>query len=80
MDIHTAKAKHQNYLRSLPNVTNLGIGPEVSNGRETGRTAIKVFVSRKVSKSELADDEIIPETIEGFPTDVEVIGPSFKRS
>ncbi len=74
MDIHAAKKKHEKYLKSLPNVTALGIGPKVSGGRETGQTAIKVFVSRKAPLGELANDQIIPNTLEGYPTDVEVIG------
>ena len=73
MDIEAAKAKHRNFLRSLPNVVGVGLGPKLCAGKPTGETAVKVFVSRKVSVDELREEDRVPPTLEGFPTDVEVL-------
>ena len=71
--IKDVKNRHRDFLMSLPNVVSLGIGPKIVKHSEMGTTAIKVFVSRKVPLSDLASDERIPELIEGFQTDVEVM-------
>ena len=78
-DIKEIRDKHRSYLESLRNVETVSIGPKVIKGKPTDRIAIKVFVSRKMSLSDLSKDERIPEEIEGFPTDVEAVGPLTKR-
>ena len=55
-------------LMSKPNVTGVGIG------ERNGKPVIKVFVTRKLPKSELRASEIVPEKISGYPTDVVEIG------
>jgi hypothetical protein len=55
-------------LMSKPNVTGVGIG------KRDGKPVIKVFVTRKLPKSDLQASEIVPEEIAGYPTDVEEIG------
>lgn len=74
MDIEAAKSKHADFLRSLPNVVGVGIGPKMRGGKLTGETAVKVFVSRKVLVGELREEDRVPPTLEGFPTDVEFLG------
>ena len=74
-DPKSVKKRHEASLKSLPNVESLGVGPKLRNGEPTGEMAIKVFVRRKVPLSDLAPDERIPESIEGIPTDVQVIAP-----
>ena len=73
MDIHKTKEKHKNSLLGLPNVVGVGIGPKIRNGRATGKTAIKVYVSRKTDSADLSEQERIPPILEGIPTDVEVM-------
>lgn len=68
MDIETARAKHENQLMRLPNVTAIGIG------ERRGKAVIKVFVTCKLAESELQPEEIVPKTLESFETDVEAIG------
>ncbi len=74
-DIKAVKDRHSTYLLSLPNVTALGIGPKMRHGAPTGQASIKVFVARKLPLEELAEDERIPEELEGIPTDVEFMAP-----
>lgn len=73
--VKAAKRESEAFLRSLPNVTGLGVGPKVRAGTATGELAIKVFVSRKLPLAELAPHERVPETVAGIPTDVEIMAP-----
>ncbi len=52
----------------LPNVVGVGIG-EKDNIK-----VIKLFVSHKVPETDLNSFEIIPQEIESYPVDVEIIG------
>ena len=52
----------------LPNVTGVGIG------EKAGKEVIKVFVTQKISESELQSQEIVPKSLETYQTDVEEIG------
>lgn len=60
--------RHEDRLLDLPNVVAVGIG-ELS-----GKTVIKIFVEKKIPKSELQPPEVIPAEIEGYDVDVDVIG------
>jgi hypothetical protein len=68
VSIQSVKRKFEDQLLRLPNVTGVGIGD-----RE-GREVLKVFVSQKVPESDLKSNEIIPEVLDGYETDVEEIG------
>jgi hypothetical protein len=57
-------------LRAYPNVTGVGVGLEVTGGRRTQRVAIRVYVQRKVPRTELTDDDRLPDEIAGIPVDV----------
>ena len=72
-EIKEVKDRNKCLLMSLPNVVSLGIGPKMRGGISTGTTAIKVFVSRKLPPSDLPQAQCVPEQIEGFETDVEVM-------
>lgn len=66
--IEAVKAKYEARLMELPNVAGVGIG------ERAGAPVIKVLVTRKFPKSALRPEEVVPETLEGFKTDVEEIG------
>jgi hypothetical protein len=68
VSIQSVKRKFEDQLLRLPNVTGVGIGD-----RE-GREVLKVFVSQKVPESDLKSNEIIPQVLDGYETDVEEIG------
>lgn len=68
MSIQSVKRKFEDQLLRLPNVTGVGIGDR------DGREVLKVFVSQKVPESDLKSNEIIPEVLDGYETDVEEIG------
>ncbi|EGL82756.1 hypothetical protein CathTA2_1764 [Caldalkalibacillus thermarum TA2.A1] len=60
------KEKYEQQLLDLTNV--------VGVGRKRQKTVIKVFVSRKVPETLLKDQHKIPDHLEGYETDIEVIG------
>ena len=53
---------------SIPNVVSVG------TGRKENKEIIKVFVKQKKQEQYLKPEEIIPEELEGFETDIEEIG------
>lgn len=60
-------------LGSKKNVTSWGIGWKERNDNVTNELAVTVYVSKK---EDVADEDKIPETINGLPTDVIVKGPA----
>jgi len=56
------------------NTLGIGIGEKISDGKQTGILAIKLFVRMKFPKSELQTDHLLPKEINGIPTDVEEVG------
>ena len=61
-------------LLAIPDVVAVGIGQKVIGDRHTGEPAIKVFVRNKRPLSEIPQDEVIPPSIDGVLTDVELGG------
>lgn len=68
MTIQQALEAHEDALLERANVVAVGVGER--NGKEV----IKVLVEKKKPRSELNPEDVIPETIEGFETDVEEVG------
>jgi hypothetical protein len=68
MAIEDVRARHEDRLLGLPNVVGVGVG------EHGGEPVIKVFVAQKVPESALAEDERVPESLEGYEVDVEAIG------
>lgn len=56
------------------NIQAIGVGLNEKRGRYTGDLAVKVFVREKLPLPRLAERTVVPETINGYPTDVEVVG------
>lgn len=57
-------------LYDLPNVRGHAIGYREVNGERTDEIVVRVIVEEKVPIGDLAQDERVPLTIEGVPTDV----------
>jgi hypothetical protein len=68
MDMEAAVKKAEQELMTYPNVNGVGIG------ERNGEPVITVFVTRKLQKSGLKADEIVPDRIAGYPTDIVEIG------
>lgn len=71
---HTASEQAKDELLSYPNVVAVGHGTERVKGSKTGETALVAFVRAKKPLSELEEDELLPDEIEGVKVDVQEIG------
>lgn len=69
--IRPVKERVEDELLALPNVQAVDINEKTVDGRPTGQLSIVVYVAEKRAASELGDQEMVPGTIEGIPTDVQ---------
>lgn len=70
MDASQARSLHEDRLMKLANVTGVGIGKD----EHTGTDVIVVFVTRKVPRDRLRDEDVVPAVLEGVPVRVLAIG------
>ncbi|MEV2254889.1 hypothetical protein AB0I94_30675 [Streptomyces sp. NPDC050147] len=70
MDAQQARSLHEDRLMKLANVTGVGIGKDDHSRADV----IVVFVTRKVPRDRLRDEDVIPEVLEGVPVRVLAIG------
>ena len=70
MDARRARSLHEGRLLGLPNVTGVGTGKDET----TGRDVIVVFVTRKVPRDRLREEDVVPDELEGVPVRVLAIG------
>ena len=56
------------------NIVGFGIGEKITKGQPTGRPAVTVLVRKKVDPDRLSEATMVPETVDGVPTDVEETG------
>jgi hypothetical protein len=70
-----AKDANRLLLRSKPNVIGLDVGLRVKGGKVTKEKVVKVYVSRKIDKQLLPENDLIPSVLEiestRVPVDVE---------
>lgn len=69
-EVSAIKRRAAARLLQIPGVTAVGIGSKEIGGAPTGELAIKVYVRKKKSVSDVPPDEMIPAEVEGIPTDV----------
>lgn len=72
--LEQVKKDHASDLLKKPGVVGLGIGEKEVKGKSTGKLCLKVYVEKKLPKKELSPDQIIPNKIEGYETDVVEVG------
>ncbi|HEX4945047.1 MAG TPA: hypothetical protein VFZ34_00095 [Blastocatellia bacterium] len=68
MSIKEVKEKHEAALLQLSNVVGVGIG------EKDGQPVLVVLATRKLSRSELSPQDIIPARLDGYEVDVVAIG------
>src|ERR1043166_8448506 len=56
------------------NLVGVGIGEKITDGTATGEMAVKLLVRVKYGEHEIPSGELLPKTVNGFPTDVEQVG------
>ncbi|MHB0886390.1 MAG: chymotrypsin family serine protease [Bacillota bacterium] len=73
-EVRKAASRQRAALLALPNVVGVGVGYKQKGGEKTVKPAVVVMVRRKVPKDELAPQHLVPEKVEGVPTDVVEVG------
>ena len=71
---HRVLHRHAANLLSKPGVYAVGLGEKISGGKRTGKRALICSIAKKKPLAQLAQDELIPQDIEGIPTDIVEIG------
>lgn len=56
------------------NVVGVGIGEKEIDGVPTGQLAVKVLVKEKRPENRVSSEALVPQTVDGVPTDVEQTG------
>lgn len=69
-----AKALNEAFLFSRPNVVGVGSGYRTVNARRTEEPCVVAMVERKVPRTALAPESMIPAELNGVPTDVVQVG------
>lgn len=64
------KARHEARLMQKANVVGVGVGFRERDGKLTDEIALVVNVTRKLPRSQLAPEDLIPNEIDGVPVDV----------
>lgn len=59
------------------NVHAVGIGKKIVDGKVTKTTCVRIFVPQKISASLLSQRDLLPENIDGIPTDIIETPPAF---
>ncbi|MFN8058854.1 MAG: hypothetical protein U0Q12_06770 [Vicinamibacterales bacterium] len=68
----SARARHEAALMRLPNVVGIFEGTKTVPG---GRVpCVVVLVSEKIARHRLAPGDVIPDSLDGVPTDVVAVG------
>ncbi|OXM53807.1 hypothetical protein CFP71_20755 [Amycolatopsis thailandensis] len=74
LSLATVQASEENALLDRQNVVGVALGTKWSGGTDTGEKAITVLVDTKLPSELLRDDDLIPATLSGVPTDVQQVG------
>lgn len=67
-------ASAEEEIYGAQNIVGVGLGEKEVDGQPTGRLAVKVLVKEKTSRSRIAPEAMVPETVGGVETDVEATG------
>ncbi len=72
--IQEIKAAVEEEFLDKANVLGVGIGYKEVGGKETTDLCLQVYVEKKLPQKELVAEALVPETVDGLPTDVVEVG------
>lgn len=73
-EISDVQARHIDELMAYPHVVGVGIGMRQQGGEYTDEMCLVVMVDEKLPVAQLADEDVLPEAIEGVTIDVQETG------
>jgi hypothetical protein len=68
------KDAYEDMILAKANVVGLGIGLAQRAGKQTEEIGLVVFVTHKLPRLMLAEQDLVPREIDGVPVDVQVVG------
>lgn len=77
--IEAVKVAHEAELMAKANVVGVGIGFRQRQQTRTGDVVLVVLVEKKVPRTQLAPEDVIPGQIDGVPVDVQESGRIFPQ-
>lgn len=72
--IQEVKQKREKEILSKANVVGVGVGLRQVNGKMTDIPALVVMVTQKKPPHELDPGDLLPDSIDGVPVDVQEVG------
>jgi hypothetical protein len=72
--VQQAKAKNLHLILSKPNVVGVGTGYRQRQGMRTDELCVVALVRQKVPRAGLATGALVPDVVDGVPTDVLQVG------
>ena len=73
-ELKRVQIHHQAMLLAMPNVIGVGIGLKSVQGRRGDRLCLAALVRRKLPRAALEAEALVPEELDGVPTDVVEVG------
>jgi hypothetical protein len=73
-EIRAAKAVHTEALMAMDNVVGVATAYKVSKGEQTDELAVVALVRDKLSPDSIPRSQLLPQTLDGVPTDVVQVG------
>ncbi len=67
-------------MKPSQSVVGVGVGTKFSDGKETTTQCVRFYVERKIHPDALSAKDMLPETIDGVPTDVIATGRFVMRT
>mgnify|MGYP005841442495 CR=1 FL=1 len=72
--IQEVKQAREKEILSKANVVGVGVGFRQVNGKLTDTPALIVMVTQKKTPQQLPPEDILPDSIDGVPVDVQEVG------
>lgn len=72
--LSAVQTKYADALMKFPHVVGVAIGFATVNGEVTEEPALVIMVDEKIPVAQLADDQILPDKLDGVRVDVQSTG------
>lgn len=76
-DVKRVKEIHVRTLKKRMNVNGVAVAHKFVAGKDTGELCVTVLVRKKLPKSELLSKDLVPQIVDGIPTDIKEVGEIF---
>ena len=73
-EISSVQTKYQEELMAYPHVVGVGIGMRQIDGEYTDELSLVVMVDEKIPIAQLAEENILPDELDGIDVDVQETG------